>query len=469
MAYIAIGGDVSKGRLDIAILNESRTCLHAGMYDDTSDGHARLAQAIAEVRRRHPESTLLVGLESTGGMERNWLAFFRRMEGARVHRLNATAVKRHLAAELHRAVTDAHAADGIARYLLERVRDRRVRDDAPPAAVAFYRSLRSAMHRRMQLDQQLHALLIQVHPELVQYARSGFTDWMIALLERYPTAERLARARPEGLAHLPFAARSRAESLIAGARSTVAGLTGDAAAAAVEFIVRQRRDLDRAIDDGQRALSALVAADPLHARQVRLLTTIPGIGDWTATILSLELGDLTRFDSDRALIAWSGLDPHEDRSGDGVIRRGISHRGNADVRRALFMPALTAAKRNAAVAALWQRLVDRGKPRLVAAVASMNKLLRIAYAVVVSGSEFDPKHEQRHREAAQDLQRQRATVATPAAPSPTSAPVTRAEARRRNNAAAPCSEVRRQSAKANAGAAAPSSIAPTAHGPAPTT
>lgn len=167
MRYIAIGGDVSKGRLDIAILNESGTRLHAGVYDDTSEGHAQVGLVVDEVRRRHPGATMLVGLESTGGMERNWLAFFRRRGDARVHRLNTMAVKRHLAAELHRAVTDAHAADGIARYLLERVRDRRVRDDAPPAAVAFYRSLRSMMHRRMEVDQQLHALLIQIHPELV--------------------------------------------------------------------------------------------------------------------------------------------------------------------------------------------------------------------------------------------------------------------------------------------------------------
>lgn len=468
MEYIAIGGDVSKGRLDIAILNESRTRLHVGAYDDTADGHRQVAAVVDEVRRRHPGATLLVGLESTGGMERNWLAFFRRWSNARVHRLNATAVKRHLAAELHRAVTDAHAADGIARYLLERVRDRRVRDDAPPAAVAFYRSLRSAMHRRMEVDQQLHALLIQVHPELVQFCRSGFADWIIDLLERYPTAERLARARPEGFAHLPFAARSRAAKLIAAAKATVAGLTGDAAAAAIGLLIRQRRDLDRTIDDAQAALAALVAADPLHARQVRLLTTIPGIGDWTASILSLELGDLTRFDSDRALIAWAGLDPHEDRSGDGVIRRGISHRGNADVRRALFMPALTAAKRNVAVAALWDRLVARGKPRLVAAVACMNKLLRIAYAVVVSGREFDPKHEQRRREAAEGQQRERPAISGPILPPTTSAPVTRAEARRRNNAAAPGSKMRRQSAKANAGAAATQSVARPIDRPAPT-
>jgi transposase len=468
MAYIAIGGDVSKGRLDIAILNESGTRLHAGCYDDTSEGHAQVARVVDEVRRRQPGAALLVGLESTGGMERNWLAFFRRIDGARVHRLNATAVKRHLAAELHRAVTDAHAADGIARYLLERVRDRRVRDDAPPAAVAFYRSLRSAMQRRVEVDQQLHALLIQVHPELVQYCRSGFRDWMIDLLERYPTAQHLARARPEGLAQLPFAARSRADSLVAGARATVAGLTGDGAAAAVALIIRQRRDLDAAIADGQRALSALVAADPLHARQVRLLATIPGIGEWTATILSLELGDLKRFDSDRALIAWSGLDPHEDRSGDGVVRRGISHRGNADVRRALFMPALTAAQRNVAVAALWERLIARGKPRLVAAVACMNKLLRIAYAIVVSGRDFDPQHEERRRAAAHGQQRERSTNAPATPATTTSAPITRAEARRRNNAAAPCSEERRQSAKANAGAAASTSVSPPAHGPAPT-
>lgn len=187
MHYIAIGGDVSKGRLDIAILNQSQTTLFSGVYDDTAAGHLALQQQLLALRERYPEALFLVGLESTGGLERNWLAFFRDerkwTKVMQVHHLTPVQLKRFLSADLHRSVTDASAAVGIARYLLERLRDRPAQVHVASAAVHFYRTLRSVMQRRTEVEQQLHAVLIQIQPELVQYCRSGFPDWIINLLE----------------------------------------------------------------------------------------------------------------------------------------------------------------------------------------------------------------------------------------------------------------------------------------------
>jgi transposase len=440
MGYIAIGGDVSKGRLDIVIRNESGTRLHAGVYDDTAAGHRALQRELAALRERHPGAVFLAGLESTGAMERNWLALLRAerrwTKGMQVHLLSPAQVQRYLSVDLHRSVTDVHAADGIARYLLERVRDRQAEEREPSAAVQFYRTLRSVMHRRMEVEQQIHAVLIQIHPELVQYCSSGFPGWIIELLERYPTAADLAAAPVAAVDAIRFVMPDRATALVRAAQESVASLTGPAAQGTMRLLVRQWRDLERAITDGQKTIAALVAADPVHREQARLMATIPGIGDWTAQVLSLELGDLARFRDDRALVAWCGLDPHEDRSGDGVIKRGISHRGNAQVRRALFMPALTAAKRLPAIADLDRRLRAAGKRPLVAAVACMHKLLRIAFAVVLSGKDFDPEHEAHRRQQAAAQQKTRS--AAPADPvrilQDLAAPVSAEQARLRRRA-----------------------------------
>lgn len=458
MGYIAIGGDVSKGRLDIVIRNESGTRLHAGVYDDTAAGHQALRRELMALRERHPEEVFLAGVESTGGLERNWLAFFRNerrwLRKLEVHLLSPVQVQRHLSADLHRSVTDAHAADGIARYLLERLRERQARETEPSPAVQFYRTLRSVMHRRMEVEQQLHAVLIQIHPELVQYCRSGFPGWIIDLLERFPTAADLAAAPVADVDAIRFVLPDRAAALVRAAQASVAGMTGAAAQGTIRLLIRQWRDLDQTIREGQRTIAALVDADQVHREQVRLMATLPGIGEWTAQVLSLELGDLSRFRDDRALVAWCGLDPHEDRSGDGVIKRGISHRGNAQVRRALFMPALTAAKRLPAIADLDRRLRAAGKPPLVAAVACMRKLLRIAYAVVRSAKPYDPQHEALRRQQAQDQQQARGLAAPARQPTPPAtdpaAPVSATEARRRataRNAAAralPTCEVKPQ-------------------------
>lgn len=447
MGYIAIGGDVSKGRLDIVIRNESGTRLHVGVYDDTAAGHQALRRELTAHYERHPGAVFVAGVESTGGLERNWLAFFRAerrwLKGLRVHLLSPVQVQRHLSADLHRSVTDAQAADGIARYLLERIRDRQAEEAAPSAAVQFYRTLRSAMHRRMEVEQQLHAVLVPIQPELVQYCRSGIPNWIIDLLERFPTAADLAAAPVQDVDAIRFILPERAASLVRAAGSSIASLTGPAAQSTMRLLIRQWRDLDRAISEGRLTITTLVDADPIHRRQVARLATIPGIGLWTAQILSLELGDLSRFRDDRALVAWCGLDPHEDRSGDGIIKRGISHRGNAQIRRALFMPAFTAAKHLPAIAALDQRLRAAGKPSLVVAVACMHKLLRIVFAVARTDSDFDPDHEERRRSHAAQQQAQRAATPPPA-PAPTpqpaandlAAPVSVSEAKRRRKAAA---------------------------------
>ncbi len=241
-------------------------------------------------------------------------------------------VQRHLAAELHRSITDASAAIGIARYLLEQVREE-ARDTTPAAAVTFYRTLRSVMLRRVEVIQQLQALLPQVQPELVQYTRHSVPDWIIELLGLFPTAAALAAATVEQVDAVKTVLPERARTLVAGAATSVASLTGPAAAASIRLLVKQIHELDRTIAAGEQTVRELVEADPLHRRQVQLLLTIPGIGERTAYVLSLELGDVQQFRDDPRLDRLVRLDPHEDRSGDGVVRaEGISHRGNAHVR-----------------------------------------------------------------------------------------------------------------------------------------
>ncbi len=445
MGYIAIGVDVSNGRADIAILNESGTRLHAGAYDDTAAGHDTLQRELLALRDRCPGAVFLVGIESTGGLERNWLAFFRDerrwLKGMQVHRLVPMQVQRHLAADLHRSVTDPSAAVGIARYLLERVRDRQARDDTPSPVVQLYRTVRSVGLRLVEVQQQLQGLLVQIQPELVQYTRHGIRNWIVDLLERFPTAAELGAASVEQVSAIRLVLPQRAAALVAAARTSVASMTGSAARITMQLLIRQIRELQRTMAEGENAVRELVQADALHRRQVELLLTMPGAGERTAHVLSLELGDVARFRDDRAVVAWCGLDPHEDRSGDGVISRGISHRGNAHVRRELFMPALTAIRWMPTMKAFYQRLRANGKPKMVAIVACMHKLLRIAYAILRSGKPFDPQHEERRRQQAQAQQAARGATPPAAPPAPDvpqdlAAPVTAAEQRRRRDAAA---------------------------------
>lgn len=462
---IAIGCDSSKGRIDVEIRNDHGTVLHTGAYDDTPDGHDALRRAVDDLRDRFPTATILVGIESTGGMERNWLAFFRRekrwVKIMRVFKLNASAVHAYRSSQLHRAPGDAAAARDIASFLLERCHAKAPRQEAETGPILLYRTIRTLVSERIAASQRLHALLVACHPDLVRFCRAGIPAWILTLLHRYPTAAALARAKPATVDAIPHIDADCAAELVANAKRSVASMTDPATAAAIRLLVARITHTQTCIDLAQAELQELIAAEPESplAKAVALLDSIPGIGPWSAACLACEIGDPSRFAHDKAIIAWAGLDPIAEESGDDRHDYGISHRGNAHVRAILFPLAMTAARFNPVLAAFYQRLITtNGKTRMEALVAVMAKMLRIAYAILRSGKHFDATHEAARRKQAEGEQAARSAGQTsqtshnqePAKPQ-LDAPISRREAIRRKKAAAPGAEVRDQSPKRGSG------------------
>lgn len=136
----------------------------------------------------------------------------------------------------------------------------------------------------------------------------------------------------------------------------------------------------------------------LKAEQA-LLTSIPGVGPLTAA--KLQTLDLRRFDDVRAVTAFVGLNPRQQRSGRSVHAPArLSKMGDADLRRALYMPAVVAKRHNPCVRALCERLAAKGKHTMAILGAAMHKLLALAYGVLKSGKPFDPNYAKTHRPTA---------------------------------------------------------------------
>jgi len=439
MECITFGLDVSKGRADIEIINQSGTRLAGSCgYDDTRTGHDRLSEVLRDLRQRYPAAKVIAGVEATGGYERNWVAFFRREQAqgrsVAIHRLNPLGLKRFLDADLHRKVDDQRAALGIARYLLERKRQAEPNAIPLDGRVVFYRNIRGLIHGRTALVQRYKTLLSSTNPELVQFSHDEVPRWLLLVSVRYPTAAHLARSHGQALADLPHVGSVRAEQLRAAAKTSVAALTDEGSAAAIRLLAEEIIHANERIDALKKQLIAMTEDDP----RVKLLDSIPGVAPWTATALALEIGDITRFADVRQLVAWSGLDPREDTSGDGIIKRGISHRGNAHLRTLLVQMARSGKLHNPVITRFIGRKIAEGKKPLVAIVAGAAKVLRIAFAILVSGKPFDPDHETKRAKPAAEAQQKR-RIATRAkvteTPEPDlTAPVSAVEARKRRRA-----------------------------------
>jgi transposase len=139
----------------------------------------------------------------------------------------------------------------------------------------------------------------------------------------------------------------------------------------------QLSELDREIDGAVRGSPAWRAADDL-------LTSVPGVGDITARTLIAELPELGRLDR-RRIAALVGIAPINRDSGQMRGRRTIAG-GRTAVRNALFMATLTAIRWNPVIKAHYTQLTRRGRPKKVAIVACMRRLLGILNAIIRTAS-----------------------------------------------------------------------------------
>lgn len=129
-----------------------------------------------------------------------------------------------------------------------------------------------------------------------------------------------------------------------------------------------------------RELRQQVKASPLWRRQDALLRSVPGVGPVLAATLLAELPELGCIGR-KQVAALVGVAPFNADSG--TLRgRRITWGGRRAVRDVLYMAAVTASRCNPPIRSLYVRLLAAGKPRKVALVACMRKLLLILNAVL---------------------------------------------------------------------------------------
>lgn len=146
--------------------------------------------------------------------------------------------------------------------------------------------------------------------------------------------------------------------------------------------------LDAALD---RALT-LIDSDPILANDMRLITSIVGIGDKTALTL-LILIPFREFSSSRAVACFLGLTKAKYESGSSIHRReGISKRGSTLIRGELFMPARTARKHNPEIAEFAKRMEAKGKHDWTIQMAVIRKLVTTCWSLIHHDRLWEPNY-----------------------------------------------------------------------------
>jgi len=207
------------------------------------------------------------------------------------------------------------------------------------------------------------------------------------------------RVRPEVRA-LPDAAAQELDALLArrrqllemlqAERNRLGQVFGRGKAPVKKSLKAHIAYLERELRMTDTDLGEMVHDSPAWRARDDLLQSVPGVGPVRSLTLLAELPELGRL-SRREIAKLVGVAPLSRDSGTLRGRRFVQG-GRASVRAVLYMAALVATKRNAVIRAFYLRLLTAGKPKKLALVACMRKLLTILNTIVRTGERWAAEH-----------------------------------------------------------------------------
>jgi transposase len=382
------GIDIASEKHVVAVVDErSEVEVKPKAFSEDADGYQKLFELLGA------PSELLVAMEATGHYWKNLFAALV-SAGYAVALLNPLRTHRFAGEDLERTKTDAIDALGIARFAAQK---RPVATKLPDSATEELRELVRLRDRFVQdfgdRVRQLHRLVDLGFPEFTRYVRRLDSELATSILKDYPTAEAFIGVRARALSNLKydgvhFVGLELANQLIEAAKTSVGRHHGYAYRIQVKFYCEDLDVLRRRLKDLDRDIETKLGEHEVGT----LLTSIDGIGPTTAARLVAVLGNPADFRNERALAAYIGAVPGLKLSGKATsMRASLTPIGHAALRSALYMPTLTAVKRNPWLRAFYQRLVSAGKPPKVALLASMRKLITAIYSVAKHRKPFVPR------------------------------------------------------------------------------
>jgi transposase len=383
-----VGIDVASERHVVAIVDDTATVLLKPMpFTEDADGYQQLFDRLGAV------ADTLVAMEATGHYWKNLCAALL-ARGFAVALLNPLRTHRFAGEDLQRTHTDAIDALGIARFAAQK---RPAVTRLPDRATEELRELVRFRDRLVQdfgdRVRQLHRLVDLGFPEFTRYVRDLGSELATAILRDYPTATAFHGISPRRLAGLRYDGRHRvgdelAQALLQAAARSVGHHHGEPYRIQIRYTCEDLDLLRRRLRALENDIERLLADHEVGS----LLTTIQGIGPQTAARLVATFGDFSGFHSGAALACYVGSIPGLRQSGKRTpSRAGLTPIGDAQLRAKLWMPVLTAVRKNPWLRAYYEALVARGKLPKVALIAAMRKLLHAVYSVATHRRPFVPQ------------------------------------------------------------------------------
>lgn len=164
-------------------------------------------------------------------------------------------------------------------------------------------------------------------------------------------------------------------------------------ASVVQIKENQIKFYEESIEVIKSEIQAIVNSNNYLKQRIDKIAKVKGLKITTIITVLCETNGFQMFNSIRQVVSYSGLDVVMKESGQYKGKTKISKKGNARIRQALFMPAMSASLHNEPIKQLHLRIVERNPDiKKKGIVAGMRKLLILIYVLLKKNEEYDPNY-----------------------------------------------------------------------------
>jgi len=390
-----VGIDIAKRKHFACGLDpEGQTIQAPFSFTNDEAGFQQLLDRVTDLGNRHLINAWVFGFEASGGYEKP-LAAFLVEQGFDVVQVDSFVAKRQR--ELMTGSVDKNdAKDCVAIAFLMRqgfVQYYHLRGLKEESLVGLVRLNEHLKKRRTQLKLKIKGNVLKyTFPELEGFCKNVASQFSMELLTQFPTPHdivqvgklefkktMLPRLRSKRIAFYLDEVYSLAEHSV--------GLKLDRWTTKALELRTYVAEL-RTIEQQRLAIVKRLTADLETNEDYELIRTIPGVGLETGSALLAEIGDISRFGSDRQLISFAGLDLVSYQSGEYSGPARVSKRGRPLIRKVAYQAvnaALLARKPNILNRKYREIVAKQGQTKDVRQKAKVKlcaKLLRIVFAVL---------------------------------------------------------------------------------------
>ena len=251
----------------------------------------------------------------------------------------------------------------------------------------------SVISSRTEIKLRIGTIMEQIFPEYEKQFSSLWVSTSMGILEKYLTPENIENAPIDELfeiikdkSHNKLTMKKAISIREAAADTFGIKIAQDAFSFQLKQLIDRMNFLDKQIE----ALDCQILE--YYEKFDCYLHTIPGIGMIAAATILAEIGDINRFKSSSALVAFAGIDPTVRQSGEfSSTHNHMSKRGSPYLRHAIFLAATTCSFHNSPLNAYYKKKRDQGKHHLTATGAVARKLTTVIYAVLRDSKPYEPK------------------------------------------------------------------------------